>query len=144
MCSPWELRPSGARCRGQGVPAQNVANHHGNYPPQGQNLPRDPLIYPPAGQNIPGLPANYALLGQNAPALPAYKGLPNPLARAPPLNYNAQNAANAPDTPAIDQMRTPDPSTEISTASLVRSNAPTPRVLPRGGNYAAPDPMPTG
>jgi len=128
----------------QGVPAQNVPDHHGNYPPPGQNVPPHPVIYPPAGQNIPGLPANYALPGQNAPALPADNALPNLLAHAPPLNYYAQNAANAPDAPAIYQMRTPDPSTEISTPSLVRSNAPTPRVLPRGGNYAAPDPMPTG
>jgi len=128
----------------QGVPAQNVPDHHGNYPPSGQNVPPDPAIYPPAGQNIPGLPANYALRGQNAPALPANNALPNLLAHAPPLHYYAQNAANGPDAPAIYQMRTPDPSTEISTPSLVRNNAPTPRVLPRGGNYAAPNPMPTG
>jgi len=128
----------------QGVTAQNVPYHHGNYPPPGQNVPPHPAIYPPACQNIPGLPANYALLGQNAPALPADNALPNLLAHAPPLNYYAQNGANAPDAPAIYQMRTPDPSTEISTPSLVRSNAPTPRVLPGGGNYAAPDPMPTG
>jgi len=128
----------------QGVRAQNVPDHHGNYPPRGQNIPPHPGIYPPAGQNIPGLPANYALPGQNAPALPADNALPNPLAHAPPLNYYAQNATNAPDAPAIYQMRTPDPSTEISTPSLVTSNARTPRVLPRGGNYAAPDPMPTG
>jgi len=118
----------------QGVLAQNVPDHHGNYPPLGQNVPPHPAIYPPAGQNIPGLPANYALPCQNAPALPADNALPNPLADAPPLNYYAQNAANAPDAPAIYQMRTPDPSIEISTPSLVRSNAPTPRVLPRGGN----------
>jgi len=128
----------------QGVPAQNVPDHHRIYPPPGQNLLPHPAIYPPAGQNIPGLPANYALLGQNAPALPADNALPNPLPHAPPLNYYAQNGANAPDAPAIYQMRTPDPSTEISTPSLVRSNAPTPRVLPRGGNYAAPNPMPAG
>jgi len=128
----------------QGVPAQNVPDHHGNYPPQAQNVPAHPAIYPPAGQNIPGLPAYYALPGQKAPALPADNALPNPLAHAPPLNYYGQNAANAPDAPAIYQMSTPDPSTEISTPSLVRRNAPTPRVLRRGGNYAAPDPMPTG
>jgi len=128
----------------QGVPVQNISDHQGNYPPPGQKVPPHPAIYPTAGQNIPGLPANYALPGQNAPALPPDNALPNPLAHAPPLNYYPQNAANAPDAPAIYQMRTPDPSTEISTPSLVRSNAPTPRVLPRGGNYAAPDPMPTG
>jgi len=128
----------------QGVPAQNVPDHRGNYPPLGENIPPHPAIYPPAGHNIPGLTANYALPGQNAPALPADNALPNPLAHAPPLNYYAENAANAPDAPAIYQMRTPDPSTEISTPSLVRRNPPTPRVLPSGGNYAAPDPMPTG
>jgi len=128
----------------QGIPAQNVADHHVHYPSPGQNVPPHPAIYPPARQNIRGLPANYALPGQNAPALPADNALPNLLAHASPLNYYAQNAANAPDAPAIYQMRTPDPSTEISTPSRVRSNAVTPRVLPGGGNYAAPDPMPTG
>jgi len=128
----------------QGVPAQNVPDHHGNYPPSGENIPPHPAIYPPAGQNIPGLPVNYALQGQNAPALPTNNALPNPLAHASPLNYYAQNAANGPDAPAIYQMRTPDPLTEISTPSLVRNNAPTPRVLPRGGNCPAPNPMPTG
>jgi len=128
----------------QGVPAQKVPDHHGNYPPPGQNVSPQPAIYPPAGQNIPCLPANYDLPGQNPPALPADNALPNPLAHATPLNYYAQNAANAPDAPAIYQMRTPNPSTEISTPSLVRRNGPTPRVLPRGGNYAALDPMPPG
>ena len=107
-------------------------------------VPPHPAIYPPAGQIIPGLPANYALPGPNAPALPADNALPNPLTHAPPPNYYAQNTANGPDAPAIYQMRTPEQSTEISTPFLVRSNAPTTRVLPRGGNYAAPDPMPTG
>jgi len=128
----------------QGVPAQNIPDHRGNYPPPRQNVPPHPAIYPPAGQNIPGLPANYPFPGPNAPALPGANALPNSLAHAPPLNYYGQNAANGPDAPAIYHMRTPDPSTEISTPSLVRSNAPTPRVLPRGGNYGAPDPMPTG
>jgi len=127
-----------------GVPAQNVPDHRVNYPPPRQNVPPHPPIYPPAGQNMPGLPANYALPGHNAAAIPADNALPNPLGHAAPLNYYAQNAANVADAPAIDQMRTPDPSTEISTPSLVRSNAPIPRVLARGGNYAAPDPMPTG
>jgi len=137
-------RSSGARGSGARCPAQNVPDHHGNHPPPGQNVPSNPAICHDACQNILGLPANYALLGQNAPALPADNALPNPLAHAPPLNYYTQSAANAPDAPAIYQKRTPDPSTEISTPSLVRSNAPTPRVLPMGGNYLAPDPMPTG
>jgi len=128
----------------QGVPGQNVPDHRGNYRRLGLNVPPHPAMYPPAGQNIAGRPANYALPCQNQPGLPADNALPNPLPHAPPLNYCAQNAANAPDASAINQMLTPDPSTEISTPSLVRSNALTPRVLPRGANYAAPDPMPTG
>jgi len=128
----------------QEVPAQTVPDHQRNYPPPGQNIHPHPAIYPPASQNIPGLPENYALSGQNAPALPADKALANLLIHAPPLSYYAKNAPNAPDAPAIYEMRTSDPSTNQSTPSLVRSNALTPRVLPRGGNYAAPDPMPTG
>jgi len=91
-----------------------------------------------------GPPVQCALPGQNAPALLDTNTLPNPLVHTPPLKYYAQNASNATDAPAIYQIRTPDPSTEISTPSHVSSNASTPRVVPRGGNYAAPDCIPTG
>jgi len=128
----------------QGVPGQNVPDDHGNYPPRGQSVPAHPAIYTPTGQNILGSPANSPLPGQNAPALPAVNPLPNPLAHGPLLNYYARDTANAPAPPAIHQMCTPDPSTETLTPSLVRSNAPTLRVLPRGGNFPGANPMPTG
>ena len=137
-CSSWELPPSGARCTGQSVP-----EYRGNYRPPGHNIHPHPTIYPPAGQSLPGIGANYPLLGQNGPALPAQNALPNSLEHAPPPNYYARNAANVPDAAAMYQMRTPDPSTGMSTPSVVRSSAPAAGVLPGGGNYAAPDPMPT-
>jgi len=137
-------RCTGPRCPGPRCSGAKLAHHHGNYPPQGQNLLPHLAIYPPTSQNILGLPANYALPGQAAAALPANTTFANPLAHAPPLNYYAQNATKVPDALSIHQMRPPDPSTDLCPLSLVRSNGPTPRALPGGGNYATPDPMPTG
>ena len=132
------------RVPAQGVPGQKVPDHHRNYPPPGPKLHPHPGIYHPTWQSIPGLPANYAPPHQNPNALPTDNPLPNPLAHAPPLNYYPQKAAKAPHVPVIDQMRTLDPSTEILTPSLVRSDAQTPGVLPGGCNYPTPYPMPTG